>query len=168
MARVIRGFAPEPLKAHYEEKSRAKCGAACRNDWLSAGQVGRLGVTFNARRSKQMEHRLIRSDVVILNTEHQCHPELVSGSQKLRRFRNKFGMTINKISPPLEIKDFGPPARGGHFVLFHSFLPTQPYGTQFHAIHTSPVQLVSLISEGNKNVKKLPLPHVTTYPSFNL
>ena len=86
MARVMRGFAPEPLKAHYEEKSRAKCGAACRNDWLSAGQVGRLGVTFNARRSKQMEHRLIRSDVVILNTEHHCHPELVSGSQKLRRF----------------------------------------------------------------------------------
>ena len=70
----------------------------------------------------------IKRDVVILNTEHQCHPELVSGSQKLRRFRNmswiigrsagstqpsrgrvslslhscqnpQFGMTINKISP---------------------------------------------------------------------
>ena len=68
-ARVIRGFAPEPLKAHYEEKtSRAECEAACRKDRLSAGQVGRLGVTFNARRSKQMEPRLIRSDVVILNT----------------------------------------------------------------------------------------------------
>ena len=25
-----------------------------------------------------------------------CHPELVSGSQKLRRFRNEFGMTINE------------------------------------------------------------------------
>ena len=81
------------------------------------------------------------------DTAHQCHPELVSGSQKLRRFRNKFGMTINKISPSairhtvshgsffagstsapttpphrwegikplLEITDFGPPARGGHF-----------------------------------------------------
>ena len=75
-----------------------------------------------------MEHRLIQSDVVILNTVHHCHPELVSGSQKLRRFRNmswiigrsagstqpslgrvslslhsyqnpQFGMTINKISP---------------------------------------------------------------------
>ena len=33
-------------------------------------------------------------------------------------------------------------------MLFHSFLPPQPYGTQFHAVHTSPVQLVSL-----------PLPH---------
>ena len=51
--------------------------------------------------------------------------------------------------PLLEITDFGPPARGGHFVLFHSFLPPQPYGTQFHAVHTSPVQLVSP-----------PLPHV--------
>ena len=40
----------------------------------------------------------IKRDVVILNTEHHCHPELVSGSQKLRRFRNKFGMTINNNS----------------------------------------------------------------------
>ena len=31
-------------------------------------------------------------------TEHQCHPEPVSGFQKLRRFRNKFGMTINNKS----------------------------------------------------------------------
>ena len=37
--------------------------------------------------------------------------------------------------PLLEIKDFGPPARGGHFVLFHSFLPPRPYGTQFHTAH---------------------------------
>ena len=51
--------------------------------------------------------------------------------------------------PLLEITDFGPPARGGHFVLFHSFLPPQPFGTQFHTAHSSPVQLVSL-----------PLPHV--------
>ena len=162
------------LKAcHYEEKTiRAECEAACRKDRLSAGQVGRLGVTFKARRSKQMEHRLIQRDVVILNTEHHCHPELVSGSQKLRRFRNmswiigrsagstqpslgrvslslnsyqnpQFGMTINNI-PLFEIKDFGPPARGGHFVLFHSFLPPQPYGTQFHTAHSSPVLLVSL------------------------
>ena len=64
---------------------------------------------------EQVSKWSIRSDVVILNTEHHCHPELVSGSQKLRRFRNKFGMTINNI-PLLEIKDFGPPARGGHFV----------------------------------------------------
>ena len=33
------------------ETSRAECEAACRIDWLSAGPVGRLGVTFNARRS---------------------------------------------------------------------------------------------------------------------
>ena len=94
---------------------------------------------------------------------HHCHPELVSGSQKLRRFRNmswiigrsagstqpslgrvslslhsyqnpQFGMTINNI-PLLEITDFGPPARGGHFVLFHFFLLPQPYGTQFHTAH---------------------------------
>ena len=32
--------------------SRAECGVACRNDRLSAGLVGRLGVTFNARRSE--------------------------------------------------------------------------------------------------------------------
>ena len=38
MARVIRGFAPEPLICHYEEKtSRAECEAACRKDRLSAG-----------------------------------------------------------------------------------------------------------------------------------
>ena len=64
---------------------------------------------------EQIGHGFTQRDVVILNTEHHCHPELVSGSQKLRRFRNKFGMTINNI-PLLEIKDFGPPARGGHFV----------------------------------------------------
>ncbi len=55
----------------------------------------------------------------------------------------QFGMAINNI-PLLEIKDFGPPARGGHFVLFYSFLPPQPYGTQFHSAHSSPVQLVFL------------------------
>ena len=58
-ARVIRGFAPEPLKAHYEEKtSRAECEAACRKDRLSAGQVGRLGVTFKARRSDRAEYKI--------------------------------------------------------------------------------------------------------------
>ena len=66
----------------------------------------------------------------------------------------QFGMAINNI-PLLEITDFGPPARGGHFVLFHSFLPPQPYGTQFHSVHTSPVQLVSLA-----------LPHVGGRESF--
>ena len=71
---------------------------------------------------------LIIPVVWIVTSLHQCHPELVSGSQKLRRFRNmswiigrsagstqlslgrvslslnsyqnpQFGMTINKISP---------------------------------------------------------------------
>ena len=48
------------LKAcHYEEKtSRAECEAACRKDRLSAGQVGRLGVTFKARRSNRAEYKI--------------------------------------------------------------------------------------------------------------
>ena len=48
------------LKAcHYEGKtSRAECEAACRNDRLSAGQVGRLGVTFKARRSNRAEYKI--------------------------------------------------------------------------------------------------------------
>ena len=107
---------------------------------------------------------------IIGRSAGSTQPSLGRVSLSLNSYQNpQFGMTINKIPPPLlEIKDFGPLARGGHFVLFHSFLPTQPYGTQFHAAHSSPVLLVSLISEGNKNVKKLPLSHVTTYPSFNL
>ena len=56
-------------------------------------------------------------------------------SLSLHSYQNpQFGMTINNI-PLLEIKDFGPPARGGHFVLFHFFLLPQPYGTQFHTAH---------------------------------
>ena len=44
---------------HYEEKtSRAECEAACRKDRLSAGQVGRLGVTFKARRSDRAEYKI--------------------------------------------------------------------------------------------------------------
>ena len=39
-----------------------------------------------------------QNNVITHNTAHQCHPELVSGSQKLRRFRNEFGMTINNSS----------------------------------------------------------------------
>ena len=38
-------------KSSIIKTSRAECGAACRNDGLSAGQVGRLGGTFSARRS---------------------------------------------------------------------------------------------------------------------
>ena len=47
------------------------------------------------KQAEQSMKQSIQSDVVISNKTHQCHPELVSGSQKLRRFRNKFGMTIN-------------------------------------------------------------------------
>ena len=76
------------------------------------------------KQAEQSMKQSIQSDVVILNPAHHCHPELrilarvkhsetrpwegcvepadlpiiqetVSGSQKLRRFRNKFGMTIN-------------------------------------------------------------------------
>ena len=105
---------------------------------------------------------------IIGRSAGSTQPSLGRVSLSLHSYQNpQFGMTINNI-PLLEIKDFGPPARGGHFVLFHSFLPPQPYGTLFHKAHSSPVLLVFLISEGNKNVKKLPLSHVTTYPSFNL
>ena len=86
---------------------------------------------------------------IIGRSAGSTQPSLGRVSLSLNSCQNpQFGMTINKI-PLLEIKDFGPPARGGHFVLFHFFLPPQPYGTQFHAVHSSPVQLVSL-----------PLPHV--------
>ena len=81
---------------------------------------------------------------IIGRSAGSTQPFLGRVSLSLHSYQNpQFGMTINNI-PLLEIKDFGPPARGGHFVLFHSFLPPQPYGTQFHAVHTSPVQLVSL------------------------
>ena len=83
------------------------------------------------KQAEQIARKPLRSDVV--NTRvlsPSPHPSPTRGEG---------------IKPLLEIKDFGPPARGGHFVLFHSFLPPQPYGTQFHSVHTSPVQLVSLV-----------------------
>ena len=81
---------------------------------------------------------------IIGRSAGSTQPSLGRVSLSLHSYQNpQFGMTINNI-PLLEIKDFGPPARGGHFVLFHSFLPPQQYGTQFHSVHTSPVQLVSL------------------------
>ena len=81
---------------------------------------------------------------IIGRSAGSTQPSLGRVSLSLNSYQNpQFGMTINNI-PLLEITDFGPPARGGHFVLFHSFLPPQPYGTQFHSVHTSPVQLVSL------------------------
>ena len=86
---------------------------------------------------------------IIGRSAGSTQPSLGRVSLSLHSYQNpQFGMTINNI-PLLEIKDFGPPARGGHFVLFHFFLPPQPFGTQFHTAHSSPVQLVSL-----------PLPHV--------
>ena len=86
---------------------------------------------------------------IIGRSAGSTQPSLGRVSLSLHSYQNpQFGMTINKI-PLLEIKDFGPPARGGHFVLFYFFLPTQPYGTQFHSVYTSPVLLLSL-----------PLPHV--------
>ena len=81
---------------------------------------------------------------IIGRSAGSTQPSLGRVSLSLHYYQNpQFGMTINNI-PLLEIKDFGPPARGEHFVLFHSFLPPQPYGTQFHTAHTSPVLLVSL------------------------
>ena len=72
---------------------------------------------------------------IIGRSAGSTQPSLGRVSLSLHSYQNpQFGMTINNI-PLLEIKDFGPPARGGHFVLFHSFLPPQPYGTQFHTAH---------------------------------
>ena len=56
--------------------SRAECGAACQNDRLSAGLVGRLGGTFNARRREQIMKELEQSDVVIPNTGTTLTPTL--------------------------------------------------------------------------------------------
>ena len=72
---------------------------------------------------------------IIGRSAGSTQPSLGRVSLSLHSYQNpQFGMTINNI-PLLEIKDFGPPARGGHFVLFHSFLPPRPYGTQFHTAH---------------------------------
>ena len=88
---------------------------------------------------------------IIGRSAGSTQPSLGRVSLSLHSYQNpQFGMTINKFpplptpplakqftglfcsaesqgaresSPLLEIKDFGPPARGGHFVLFHSFLP---------------------------------------------
>ena len=92
---------------------------------------------------------------IIGRSAGSTQPSLGRVSLSLHSYQNpQFGMTINNIPLP-EIKDFGPPARGGHFVLFHSFLPPQPFGTQFHSVHTSPVQLVSLplSHKGRGNIK---------------
>ena len=63
---------------------------------------------FLKKQVEQSAELSILKGIVISNTKSQCHPELVSGSQKLRRFRNKFGMTINKISPsPLPLSHKG-------------------------------------------------------------
>ena len=62
--------------------SRAECGAVCRVDRLSAGLIGRLGVTFNVRLSEQIDHGLKRSDVVILNTEYKSHTRVKHSKKK--------------------------------------------------------------------------------------
>ena len=70
-----------------------------------------------------------QSDVVIPNSAHQCHPELVSGSQELRRFRNKFGMTINKstndkkenkMKTLIDLSTYQPIDHNGLFASHHS------------------------------------------------
>ena len=74
-------------------------------------------------------------------------------------------------SPHLEIRDFGPPARGGHFVLFHSLLPPQPYGTQFHSTQLRFVGSASVPSRGHnfKEILRVNLQYYfissTVYPS---
>ena len=99
---------------------------------------------------------------IIGRSAGSTQPSLGRVSLSLHSYQNpQFGMTINNI-PLLEIKDFGPPARGGHFVL----LPPQPYGTQFHTAHSSPVQLVSLaISHVVGRGYKSPLLEITDFVS---
>ena len=87
------GLCPRPpIHVITRKTSRAECGAACRINRLSAGLVGRLGVTFNARRSEQIGYGLEQSDVVILNTRvfsPSPHPSPTRGEGvKLKRFRN--------------------------------------------------------------------------------
>ncbi len=70
----------------------------CQQD-KSAGSESRL-----LRGAVNKEQRLVQSDVVIPSTEPQCHPELVSGSQKLRRFRNLswiIGRSAGSMQPSL-------------------------------------------------------------------
>ena len=96
---------------------------------------------------------------IIGRSAGSTQPSLGRVSLSLHSYQNpQFGMTINNI-PLLEITDFGPPARGGHFVLFHSFLPPQPYGTQFHTAHSSPVQLVSLALPPRRREGKITVTH---------
>ena len=53
---------------------------------------------------------------IIGRSAGSTQPSLGRVSLSLNSYQNpQFGMTINNI-PLLEIKDFGPPARGGHFV----------------------------------------------------
>ena len=53
---------------------------------------------------------------IIGRSAGSTQPSLGRVSLSLHSYQNpQFGMTINNI-PLLEIKDFGPPARGGHFV----------------------------------------------------
>ena len=52
---------------------------------------------------------------IIGRSAGSTQPSLGRVSLSLHSYQNpQFGMTINNI-PLLEIKDFGPPARGGHF-----------------------------------------------------
>ena len=54
---------------------------------------------------------------IIGRSAGSTQPSLGRVSLSLNSYQNpQFGMTINKI-PLLEIKDFGPPARGVHVVL---------------------------------------------------
>ena len=55
---------------------------------------------------------------IIGRSAGSTQPSLGRVSLSLNSCQNpQFGMTINNI-PLLEIKDFGPPARGGHVVLY--------------------------------------------------
>ena len=76
--------------------SRAECGAACRNDRLSAGLVGRLGVTFNARRSKYRSQKVKHNKRKEVRTCQNAVIERVSGGAPLKASHGKGLRRISK------------------------------------------------------------------------
>ena len=108
---------------------------------------------------------------IIGRSAGSTQPSLGRVSLSLHSYQNpQFGMTINKISPsphptsrktihwivllgrvtrgegikpPPRNQRFRSSRKGWTFCAFSLLFTPQPYGTQFHSVHTSPVQLVS-------------------------
>ena len=65
--------------------------------------------------NEQIMNGLKQSDVVILNTGNQCHPELVSGSQKVKEILNQVqndnktkGKNGNNLKPLIDLSTYQP------------------------------------------------------------